>query len=195
MADLAFLRYGQYLLYERYNCDDYDALNVDSNVQILKNVEKIRDAKFGIDLNNMEKLLKNGATLFVYFEDDQPLGMMCGYHGPCYIRGPGIPLQNSENTVYRFWTYTLPEARRKNVYKKLKNNFFAYYKGVTKFTSLVDPANTIMRKEMQKMGFNAVKLFSFVKFGEVSLIYSKDLPSKKGKLSIELGNQHNLMLI
>ena len=195
MINILSLKLGRYIVYELCGPVQSCYHVFDSNVRIVTEFDQIKDNSLGIQQDNFERLLKNKTNLFVYFERGVPSGMMWGHIGGCYIRGPGIPLLLDEKSVYWFWIYTLPQARGKNIYKKLKTAFFHHYKGYNCFTALVDPCNTFMRCEMSKIGFIEAKYYFFVKFGSTSVLFERCNVDNKCNLRFEKGNKHDLPFI
>ena len=194
MIAIGPFRIGKYIFYEKEN-NGYPDCTIDLNVKLLRTTEQIVHGNLQVDIETMSQLLGKNVSLFVYFENGKPLGMMCGCKGSCYIRGPGIPLIQSDDTVYWFWIYTLPEARGKNVYTKLKHAFFSFYRDATHFSALVDPDNTIMCSEMHKLGFVPTRLYSYRKLFTISLLTKKNVLSSIVMHSLEIGNRHNLLVI
>jgi len=195
MVNLFGIKVGSYLYYERCNSEQLSDQPIDNSVKVVTNFEQLKDNKLGIQQNIMENLLQNNSDLFVCFEGDVPLGMMWGHSGSCYVRGPGIPIIQGKDSVYWFWIFTLPEARGKNIFKRLKNAFFTHYKDSRCFTALVEPSNSIMRSEMDKIGFKETKQYYYVKLSNTALIIEQSCRTKKINFHIEMGNQHNLVLI
>lgn len=195
MVNILGLKLGRYILYElsstQHSCDTI----YDNNVRLVTNIDQLKYNTLGIQPEAMDRLLQNNTELFVYIENDYPLGMMWGHRGSCYVRGPGIPLLQDKDTVYWFWVFTLPEARGKNVYKRLKNAFFNHYKDSKGFTALVEPSNSIMRREMNKIGFKETKQYFYIKLLNTSLIFEQCITTHKFIFHIETGNRHNLVLI
>ena len=195
MVNILGIKFGRYILYELCCPVQPSDVVFDSDVQLVTRYDQLKKNTLGILRESMDRLLLNYTDLFVYFEDDFPLGMMWGHRGSCFIRGPGIPLFQDEETVYWFWIYTVPYARGKNIYKKLRNSFFSHYKEIKKFTALVEPDNAIMIGEMSKMGFVEAKRYFYVKFGDNSLLYEKCGKSQNSSIHLENGNRHKLLLI
>lgn len=162
------IRFGKYIHYELYNPREQNSTS--DNVKLVSNIDHFDYKILGLHYESATKLLQNRSDLFVYFEGSKPLGMMWGYRGSCYIRGPGISLVHNDGIVYWFWIYTVPEARGKNVYKSLKSAFFQHYKTAKGFVALVEPSNTIMRREIEKIGFVETKRYFYINFKNKPLI-------------------------
>lgn len=195
MINMLSVKMGRYVLYELVRSLDTCCSSYDRNVRLVTDYMELKTNNLGIQKESIENLLPNNTDLFVYFEDELPLGMMWGHSGSCYIRGPGIPIIQEEDTVYWFWIYTVPEARGKNVFTKLSKHFFSHYSEVKKFTALVDPSNIIMKSEMNKLGFKVAKTFSYFKFGTTTILIDRNRQTNRYKISIEQGNSYNLLTI
>lgn len=195
MNNIIALSTGSYLLYELINPVNSCDLHFDTDVRLVTKYNELKNNTLGVNQENMERLLRNNSDLFVCFDRDIPVGMMWGHRGSCYIRGPGIPLLQDEETIYWFWVYTVPESRGKNVYKKLRDVFFCHYKSNNKFVALVDPGNKIMRKEMDKLGFVTNKQFYYIKINNVSFILEKCCKSQQIDFKVNFGNQNNYLII
>jgi hypothetical protein len=190
------LRIGRYTLFEKRVsqnlccCDLYD-----ENVRIVRDLKGVDLGPLGIQADAVSKLLEHGIDLFVYFDGDIPLGVMCGHLGSCYIRGPGIPLIQDDETVYWFWIFTAPEARGKNIFNKMQRKFFNYYKDAKCFTAFVDPRNVIMYKQMLKMDFVELYKYFFINFCGYSLIFKTEINDNLSNICFESGNKRKLFLI
>ncbi len=167
------VNFGSYILYGKNNIGLDLPYQIDKEIKMVNDYVQIENNKMGIKKHDFERLLKNGACLFVYFCENYPTGMMWGHRGSCFILGPGIPLHQKDDTVYWFWIVTIPEARGRNVFTMLRNTFFNYYSDVKYFTALVAPDNKVMRHQMVKMAFKEIKKFYFFKFGSKSFLIEK----------------------
>lgn len=192
---MKLFRTGEYLLYEGTNPFSSARADVDNTIRCLNASDALDSQLFGANVQFLPELLGKGVKLFVCFDENYPLGMMCGYSGSCYIRGSGIPLIQSDDTVYWFWIYTLPESRGKNVYTKLKHAFFSFYKDTNHFTALVDPSNAVMCNEMRKIGFKPTKRYKYIKMPAASFFAIKDISTNTLTYTFENGNRHNLLVI
>ena len=170
MLSLFGLKIGKFILYESLNLKKQN--NLVENVKLVSSIDCFDYTVLGLQYESATKLLQNRSDLFVYFEGLKPLGMMWGYRGSCYIRGPGISLVHDDDIVYWFWIYTVPEARGKNIYKSLKSAFFEHYKTAKGFIALVEPSNIIMRREIEKTGFVETKRYFYVNFKNHPLIFT-----------------------
>jgi len=195
MVNRVNMAFGKYILYELNGAAKLAGDGFDPNVKLIKTFDSIKGNKLGITQESMDRVLSKNSDLFLCFDGDMPLGMMWGHRGSCYIRGPGIPLLYDEGTVYWFWIFTLPEARGKNVFKRLTNSFFHHYKGAKNFVALVDPRNTIMRNQINKLGFIENKLYTYAKLGTNSLVFEKSVMAQQSSFHFESGNRHHLPVI
>jgi len=195
MANMLGIKLGRYILYERSRPMNTCDLITCPNVKIITGADQLKDQSFGIQRETIERLLHNRSDLFVYFENDVPLGMLWGHRGSCYVRGPGIPLLLDDDTVYSFWAYVMPMERGKNIYKKMRCNFYSHYKEVRKFISLVEPTNTIVRSQKIKDGYVEVNKITYIKYSDTSLVIEKFNNTQKVEIHLEKGNRHNLLLI
>ncbi|RII27481.1 MAG: hypothetical protein CXR30_15335 [Geobacter sp.] len=195
MVNILGIRLGRYIQYEQ-NCPipTSDQI-IYPNIKIVTDADQLKEGFLGIQRERLETLLHNGAELFVYIENDLPLGMLWGYRGSCYIRGPGIPLLLDDDTVYSFWAYVVPEARGKKIYRKIRDVFFSYYKGVKKYVSLVEPSNTIARIEKKKDAYTETKKITYIKFRCISIIIEQFTDSQRFNIHLESGNQYDLLMI
>jgi len=195
MLSILGLKIGSYLLYECSCPQNITDTICDNKIRRVKSIDDLKCNTLGTQTAAVRSLLAQGVDLFAYFEGDMPLGMMWGHRGSCYVRGPGIPLIQNKDTVYWFWIFTSPEARGKNVYKKLKAVFFDYYKDARSFTALVEPKNSIMRREMDKLGFKITTQYYYIKLLNSSFFLDRSLDSNNFEFHIEVGNRYNLLLI
>lgn len=193
-----FFKYGKYLLYVKDHPLKVNPRKIDPNVVKIESscqIKQIVLEDLGYSESILEYFLSNGATIFYYVENHRPLGIMFGYRGSCYIRGPGISLVQNENSVYWFWIYTLPQARKKYVFSKLKNAFFLFHQGASGFSALVDPNNNVMLSQLNKLGFKAQKLISYFKFQNISILCIFEIQTKKTEYKVEFGNKNAFFLI
>lgn len=195
MAKILNIRYGQYIFYELLNSAGPIDSAFDSHVKLVEKYDSRIERAFGVPHKVMEELLSNNDRCFVYFENNLPLGMMWGHQGCCYIRGPGIPIIQENNSIYWYWIYTLPESRGKNIYKKLRDSFFNYYRGSAKFSAIVEKNNIIMHKEMNKIGFVDMKHICYFKLGSASLLYERCSKNNAKTIRLEIGNRLTLPVI
>lgn len=185
------LKFGRYLFFKKINsCSSFNEV-VDNNIEIVTDFNRIKYNNFGIKKNVIERVLCNNDELFVCFDSDVPLGMMCGHRGSCYVKGPGISIIQNNNTIYWFWAFTSPEHRRKNVFKRLKNFFYNHYSDAEAFGLLVDPSNVIMIREMSIDNFIELKKYYYIKFGLLSFVLEICTATERKKVSISYGNKYN----
>lgn len=194
MVCILGIRFGCYILFEKNDVSQSDQFN-DEEVKCITEFCLIKHNMLGIHQGTMERLLKHDSDLFVCFTGEIPVGMMWGHRGSCYVCGPGIPLVQDSDTVYWFWGLTLPEARGKNVFNRLRIAFFTHYSDTKAFTTLVEPGNKIMRRAMKKMGFVEAKRYYYIKSGSNSLLFEKIYKTNKTNIRIEHGNNDNLLEI
>jgi hypothetical protein len=192
---MPWFRIGQFILYELSNALPLIEPILDGNVRILTKYNIEIEKAFGLSKEDLDRMFLNQADLFVYIEDDMPLGMMWGHRGSCYVRGPGIPLFLDSETIYWFWILTLPEARGRGVYKRLKSAFFLHYNAVKCFTALIQSGNSIMKKEVVKMGFIDSKRIVYVKINDASLVITRCNKSKTYSIRLAKETKYNLPII
>ena len=152
---------NRYIVYEHEGPINTPCDHIDPNIKIITNIDQLNV----IDIDQLkkieatfsqvrfEKLLNNGMTLMLYINAKVILGMMCGIKGSCYIRGPALRLIQEQDDVYWFWIFTMPEARGKKIYTKLRDYFFRYYNEANKIRALVRPDNLLMKSEFEKHNF------------------------------------------
>lgn len=188
------LRAGRYLLYE-YDGQPPLSGTVSELVTTVTRLDQLDSNPFGIREEDLERLLRHDSDFFVCCQDGAPLGMMWGHRGSCYVRGPGIALLQESTRVYWFWILTLPQARGKQVFQKLRDAFFHHYRGCQGYSALIEPGNTIMTKAVEKMGFGKTKMIYYLKVGATALVVERSLTSGRVSFSAQRGNRHNLVPI
>jgi hypothetical protein len=171
------------------NCENVHFQEIPNNTKITiktnENLPGINEA-FQIESNIIIERFKHGDICFLAKENDKYLGILWGHTGDCYIRGVGKRLNLKQNEVYLYGIYTLPEARRKNVFNTLKYSFFKYYseRCVNKYYALVAPRNHIMITTLKKVGFIERSRLFYIRIAKVGLLHEYQFDSEESSLKI-----------
>jgi GNAT superfamily N-acetyltransferase len=188
------LRFGRYLLYE-LDLPPCGCSAVSEQVAPVTAFSQLGDNPFGIHSEDLERLARHGSTMFLYTEDGSSLGMMWGHRGSCYVRGPGLTLLQEVGRVYWFWIYTLPKARGKKVFQKLKDAFFDHYGSAGGYSALIEPDNIVMRNAAEKIGFAKKKMIYYIKWRGYTWVVEQSLVLGRFSFRLERGNSRNLVYI
>jgi ribosomal protein S18 acetylase RimI-like enzyme len=186
---------GRFLLFEKKAPFPVCNSILDDSVKHITDFELLKDNKLGILQVNFERLRQQNTDLFVCFEGNMPVGMIWGHRGSCYVKSLGIPFIQKDDSIYLFWVYTLPEARCKNVFKRLINAFFTHYSDAKIITAVVESKNVAMRNLMIKLGFEEINRYNLIKVGEKTLYFIKNVKTQKIHILLEKGNKNDLLSI
>jgi GNAT superfamily N-acetyltransferase len=159
-----------------------------AEIIVLSEKTSIAEKDIGIEQKEVGRRFQAGDLCFLALEGDRFLGMVWGHMGDIYIKGAGKKLAVGSQGVYLYGIFTVPEARRRNIFNSLKKRFFQHYQkeGANRFLALVYPGNDIMLRALGKIGFTTHSILTYARFHKIGFLHEWSFDHKKRYLNLVL---------
>jgi ribosomal protein S18 acetylase RimI-like enzyme len=130
-----------------------------TNTIELNQTGRYTDEMLGYKTKDILALVRMGDKCFIHLNGESIVGLSMGHIGRCYIRGPGIYIDISDEDVYIYWITVDSNIRKSGISTKLYNYYSEYYSSIGKknLVYLVDCNNKIMLDIVNKFGFEEIE--------------------------------------
>lgn len=139
----------------------------------------------GVSEENVLYLLHSGAVCFLAsVRDDPPAAVSWSASGHCYVRGMGFEYDYGKDGYYSFWSFTLPNARGKDLYLSLQTEKVKYElaKDAKKLYGLVEFTNEYSYSLRERLGYRPILKVNYLKILFVRFCSVRNVST--GKLSL-----------
>ncbi|UCF79677.1 MAG: hypothetical protein JSW03_05405, partial [Candidatus Eiseniibacteriota bacterium] len=141
----------------------------------------------GVSRKRVLYLLESGARCYLASAGDAPPSSInwC-INGHCFIRGMGFEHDFEQDSVYGFWSLTLPEFQKRGLHFALlaERTRIERARGIRRFYGIVESHNELSFNMRTRLGFVPVATISFLRVLCLRICVVRDAQTRESSVRI-----------